>query len=242
MRWRGGARRAIPYVIAATAGFVFSYLIVAFFVFPANIIPSDRKVPNVVGMTYDEAAKRLTTDGFRSKTGEQRFHASAPSGTVLEQDPPAGSVEAKGAEVVLHVSTGQRRGEVPNVVGMTRQQAELAIENAGLDVGDVQEVRAQTPRGTVTLSSPVAGTRVTVPSSVTLTVSVGPASVDMPDVVGENYSRARTVLEQLGLRIGDVTVDSTSVAAGNTVIAQSPAAGRAVGAGARVTLTVSGRP
>ena len=241
MRWRGGARRAIPYVIAATAGFVLSYLIVAFFVFPATIIPSDRKVPNVVGMAYDEAAKRLTADGFRAATGEQRFHASAPTGTVLEQEPPSGSVEAKGAEIVLHVSSGQRRGEVPNVVGMTRQQAELAIENAGLDVGDVEEIRTNTPRGTVSASRPVAGTRVTVPSSVTLTVSVGPASVDMPDVVGENYSRARTVLEQLGLRIGDINVDSTSLAPGNTVIAQTPAAGRAVGAGSRVALTISGR-
>jgi serine/threonine-protein kinase len=151
-------------------------------------------------------------------------------------------VEAKGAEVVLHLSAGQRRGEVPNVVGMTRQQAELAIENVGLDVGDVEEIRANTARGTVTASRPVSGTRVPIPSSVTLVVSIGPASVDMPDVVGENYPRARTVLEQLGLRIGDVTVDSTSLALGNTVIAQSPAAGRAVGAGSRVTLTVSGRP
>lgn len=242
MRWRGGARRGLPYVIAATAGFVFAYLIVAFFVFPATIIPSDRKVPNVVGLRSDEAVTRLRTDGFRTSTGEQRYHASAPAGTVLEQEPPGGAVEAKGAEIVLHVSAGQRRGDVPNVVGMTRQQAELAIENAGLEVGDVEEIRTGTPRGQVTASRPVAGTRVPIPSPVTLTVSIGPASVDMPDVVGENYSRARSVLEQLGLRIGDVTVDSTSLALGNTVIAQSPAAGRAVGAGSRVTLTLSGRP
>src|SRR5688572_28066256 len=189
VRWRGGARRAIPYVIAATAGFVFSYLIVAFFVFPATIIPSDRKVPNVVGMTYDDAAKRLTTDGFRSSTGEQRFHASAPAGTVLEQDPPAGSVEGKGAEIVLHVSSGQRRGEVPNVVGMTRQQAELAIENAGLDVGDVEEIRANTPRGTVSASRPVAGSRVTVPSSVTRAVIVGPLLLDLPLLLFQDSSR-----------------------------------------------------
>jgi beta-lactam-binding protein with PASTA domain len=39
-----------------------------------------------------------------------------------------------------------------------------------------------------------------------------------------------------------VDVDSTSLAPGNTVIAQTPAAGRAVGAGARVALTISGRP
>ncbi|MGQ0713850.1 MAG: PASTA domain-containing protein [Gemmatimonadaceae bacterium] len=242
MNWRGGARRAVPYVIAATAGFVFAYLIVAFFVFPATIIPSDRKVPNVVGLRFEEASSRLTSEGFRASTGEQRFHASAPAGTVLEQEPPPGAIEAKGAEVVLHVSAGQRRGEVPNVVGMTRQQAELAIENAGLDVGDVEEIRANTPRGTVSSSRPVGGTRVAVPSAITLVVSVGPASVDMPDVVGESYPRARTVLEQLGLRIGDVRVDSMSLAGGNIVIAQSPAAGRAVGAGSRVTLTVSGRP
>jgi beta-lactam-binding protein with PASTA domain len=241
MRWRGGARRAIPYLVSATAGFLVAYLIVAFVVFPATIIPSDTKVPEVLGMRYDEAAARLTRIGFRPVNGESRFHASAPAGTVLDQTPGPGSVEPKGADVILDVSAGPRRGEVPNVVGMTRAQAELALENAGLDVGDVIDVRANTPRGQVVASRPVAGTRVALPSPVTLTVSLGPASVEVPDVVGAEYPRARSLLEQLGLRIGEITIDSTSLAGANMVIAQSPAAGRAVSAGATVTLTISGR-
>ena len=123
---------------------------------------------------------------------------------------------------------------------MTRQQAELAIENAGLDVGAIEEspISRAGPcprharRGHARDGAIVGDTH----------RERGPASVDMPDLFGESYSRARTVLEQIGLRVGDVAVDSTSLAAGNTVIAQTPAAGQAVIAGSRVTLTVSGRP
>ena len=64
MNWRGAIRRFIPYVIAIIGGFIVAYLIVAFVIFPAGIVPKDVKVPNVVGLDYDEAARRLQQSGF----------------------------------------------------------------------------------------------------------------------------------------------------------------------------------
>ena len=239
MNWRGVARRAIPYLIAATSGFLIAYLVVAFFVFPARIIPNDQRVPNVVGMSSEEATRRLTSVGFRARPGEKRFHASAPNGIVLAQTPPAGSVEAEGTDVVLDLSLGQRSGEVPPVVGMTRTQAEVALDNAGLNVGEVREIRDDAARGQVVASDPAPGQRVPIPTAVSLTVSLGPATVAIPDVTGQSYPRARALLEQLGLRVGRVAVDSLSLLAPNTVIGQSPAAGRSVTMGTAVSLTVS---
>ena len=237
--WRGLARRSLPYLIAATGGFVLAYLVVALVIFPARLIPSDRKVPNVVGMPYDDAARRLQIDGFRVTTRDQRFSTAAPAGAVLEQSPAPGTEVPRGETVALDVSRGQRQGEVPPLIGLTVAQAEQALENEGLNLGEVTEREDVAPRGQVIASTPPSATRVPVPSVVTLVVSAGPRTVQLPDVVGQSGSQARALLQQLGFRVA-VQVDSFSSMPAGAVVDQDPAGGRSVRAGSRVTLTVSG--
>ncbi len=239
MSWRGVARRSLPFLITGTVGFVIAYLIVAFFVFPATIIPTDTKVPAVIGLTEDNAERLIVAAGFRPATREKTYHASAAKGTVVRQSPAPKSLEPKGAVVTLDLSLGQREEEVPTIVGMTFAQAELALDNAGLDVGQRSEIGNDAPRGQVLASDPPAGTSVPVPTAVNLTVSTGPATMEMPDVTGQTASQARSLLEQLGFR-PSIKVDSFSTMPVSTVVAQSPAAGRNTKAGARVVITISG--
>ncbi|MBC7788981.1 MAG: PASTA domain-containing protein [Anaerolineae bacterium] len=239
MSWRGVARRSLPFLITGTVGFVIAYLIVAFFIFPATIIPTDIKVPAVIGLTEYNAELLIVRAGFRPKTREKTFHASAAEGTVVRQSPAPKSVEPKGSVVSLDISLGQREEEVPTVVGLTFAQAELALDNAGLDIGQRREIGNEAPRGQVLASDPPAGTRVPVPTAVNVIVSTGPATIEMPDVTGQTASQARSLLEQLGFRAG-VKVDSFSTMPLNTVVAQTPAAGKNTKAGTRVVITVSG--
>src|SRR6185503_3906061 len=81
--WRGRLRRLIPYVIALMGGFLLAYLVVAFFVFPAGIIPQDVRVPNVIGLSFSDADQQLKAKGFSAERGETRYHNAAPKGTVL---------------------------------------------------------------------------------------------------------------------------------------------------------------
>ena len=154
MSWRTRTRRLLPYLIVAAVGFLAAYLYVFFFVFPSDLLPDDAKVANVVGLTYDDAENRLRTLGLTVKSGETRFHATAPKGTVLEQLPRPGTQVARGTAVRLDVSAGQRTATVPRVVGSTQQQAQVLLENAGFDVGDVVQQRADAPRGRVLVSDP----------------------------------------------------------------------------------------
>jgi beta-lactam-binding protein with PASTA domain len=62
----------------------------------------------------------------------------------------------------------------------------------------------------------------------------------MPELVGRTYEDARSMLEQIGLRVGRVNVDSSAFAPFNTVVYQLPGAGARVGNGHAVTLTISG--
>ena len=166
-------RRSLPYAVATIGGFLIAYLIVAFLIFPSGVIPGDAKVPNVAGLMFDDAAKRLAEVGFRAERGEARFHGGAPKGTVLEQNPRAGVRDVEGTPVVLVVSAGQRMAFVPSVVGMSQMDAQTALEEAGFELGQVLERPSGAPRGEVIESKPAPGSRAAIPGSVSLVVSVG---------------------------------------------------------------------
>ena len=241
MNWRNWPRRLLPYVISAAAGFLLAYLIVAFFVFPSGIVPDEQRVPNVVGMALEDAQTTLGRAGFKGAIGEQRFNATAPPNVVLQQTPPAEAIEAEGTTITLDISRGQRSAEVPALIGMMRDQARIAIENAGLTVGNVTERPSDQPRGEVVETNPGAGERVTIPAAVDVVVSRGPATVEVPDLTGRTLPEARRQLDQLGLRLGNVTGDPFAIELAGTVTKQEPRAGRTVSTNARVSVTIAGR-
>ncbi|HEU4994219.1 MAG TPA: PASTA domain-containing protein [Gemmatimonadaceae bacterium] len=242
MTWRGQLRRSLPYIIALVSGFLVAFLVVAFFVFPSGVIPQEVRVPNVVGLTYSDAARQLSQDGFNAERGETRFHNAAPRGTVLDQTPAPGSREAPNTRIVLVVSGGQRYGTIPSIVGMSRELAMNALETAGFDVGTVTERPSNEPRGAVIDSRPRPGVQAPMPSSVALVLSAGPTTVIVPDVVGRPLTDARQLLRQVGLNAGDVQFSAASITdAAAVVVSQSPPAGAQAASGSRVNLTVGSR-
>jgi eukaryotic-like serine/threonine-protein kinase len=220
-------------------GFALAYVLVLVVVFPVGGQPEDARVPNVLGLTFDEAATRLTAAGFRAQQGESRFNVGSPKSTVLTETPGAATTAAKGTRIVMDISAGQRRINVPNVIGMEREAAQLALEKVGLEVGTVAAHESPLPRGEVMTTTPVAGTALILPSSVAFVVSAGPATIEVPYLVGRSFGEARAALEQLGLTARTASLDTASKEAEGTVTSQMPAEGTAVGAGSPVALTVS---
>jgi len=235
-------KRLAPYAAVGGAGFALAWAIVALFIFPASSRASDVPVPNVGGLPFDQAKQVLTDSGLVAQRGEQRFDLNAPAGTVLDQSPSPLTVLPRGARVVLDISRGQRTVEVPVITGLTQAQAELTLSNSGLDLGDVVMMDSPSPRGTVLNAFPAAGVRVPAASAISITVSAGPGLVTIPDVTGQSYAQARSLLEQLGFQVGPATEDTASSAPAGTVIAQDPPPTRAVVAGSVVTLTVANKP
>jgi beta-lactam-binding protein with PASTA domain len=242
--WRGRLRRLLPYVVAVGSGFLLSYLIVAFFVFPGRVIPQDVRVPNVIGLAYNEAAQALRQKGFSAERGETRFHNAAPRGTVLDQRPAPGSREAVTTRVTLVVSGGQKFGTVPAVIGLSREVAINTLEVAGFDAGDISERPSNEPLGAVIDSRPRPGTQAPMPSAVSLVISAGPTTVVVPDIVGRPLADARLLLRQVGLAVGDVLWGATGAAvtdASAVVVSQSPPAGSQAASGSKVNVNVGTR-
>lgn len=113
MSARTRLRASLPYAATIIGGFLFAYLLVAFAIFPAGVIPGNAKVPNVMGLTFDNASKRLAAVGFRAQRGEERAHEASPKETVLDQDPRAGHHEPEGTTVRLTVSAGPPASSQP---------------------------------------------------------------------------------------------------------------------------------
>lgn len=236
--WRAKFRRSLVYLVAIVAGFSLAYLLVAFVIFPAGVIPRDVKVPNVMGLEFDEAAQRLAQAGFKSEKGEQRYNNSAPKMTVLEQSPPPGAREGLGATITLVVSGGQRTVTVPTVTGMTRIEAQVLLEKEGFDVGDVQEAQSNAPPGTVIGTRPAAGSAVSVPSTVSIVLSGGAPAPLMPDLMGRDIDAARQVLSQLGVRSFSIVREPGGPGSPGTVVGQTPVSGATLPPGTTVTLRV----
>ena len=129
---------------------------------------------------------------------------------------------------------------VPNVVGQSQANATSAIDDAGLTVGTVTSEASDTvPAGNVISQSPAAGSMVSSGSSVDFVVSLGPASIVVPDVVGFSRTVAEDRIAAAGLAVGAVTERADSTVPAGDVISQSPDAGVLAAPGSDVDLVVS---
>jgi eukaryotic-like serine/threonine-protein kinase len=127
--------------------------------------------------------------------------------------------------------------EVPNVVGSDRPAAELALRRAGFEI-ETNTRNDDEPRNTVTGQDPTGGSMAEKGSTVTLTISEGPAVSRVPGVNGLTFASAQARLERAGFEVERRDQASDSVERGR-VISSTPAEGAEAERGSSVTLVVS---
>jgi eukaryotic-like serine/threonine-protein kinase len=125
---------------------------------------------------------------------------------------------------------------VPDVTGSTLEQALSRLQEEGFEVA-VERGNSQAPEGTVFDQDPSAGDEAEEGSTVTVSVSEGPATAAVPDVVGSSEDDARSALESAGFRVNAVQVFSQQEE--GTVVAQNPEGGQDAQAGTEVRINVS---
>jgi serine/threonine-protein kinase len=152
-----------------------------------------------------------------------------------------GSVRT-GGDVVVVISRGPERYDVPKLRGLTVEDAQIALAAANLQLGE--QSRAYDDRvaeGKIISSSPEVGESVKRDTVVDVTVSRGPEPVTMPDLVGSNGDQAQERLTSLGLTVERSDEFSDSVASG-LVISTDPSGGTTAYRGDTVQLVVSKGP
>jgi beta-lactam-binding protein with PASTA domain len=132
------------------------------------------------------------------------------------------------------LSRGDDKAVVPNVIGLREQQAEIRIEDRGLEAL-ARSAQSNRPQGVVFAEKPGAGTQLDKGQTVTIFVSSGRLAV--PNVTGLRLADAQQKLEALGLKVEVKRVASTKPK--GFVIDQDPVAGVSALRGTAVTLSVS---
>lgn len=192
-------------------------------------------VPDVVGLTQEEATAALAAAGLQVGEASEAWSDTRAAGTVIASFPSGGREARMDSEVSVQVSKGKRPVEVPSVVGMRSEEAVAALTAAELKPEVSREFSREVPEGNVISQQPTAADgALAVGETVKVVVSQGPELIEVPDVRGLAEESAKKVLQDEGF---EVKVNR-SYGLFSLVSKQDPEAGANAEAGSTVAITV----
>ncbi|WP_462132066.1 Stk1 family PASTA domain-containing Ser/Thr kinase [Veillonella tobetsuensis] len=191
-------------------------------------------VPNVVGKQVSVAKNILEDKHLRVSTSEVT-NTDVPAGQVISQSPGAGEKVKEQRTIHLVVSKGVGDITVPDLSGMTVEQARQRLKDLGLVVGKITQGSVEgKPDNTIVAQSPSGDSKVSKGTTVDLVVNKPQTKkVKMPDVVGMTLKDARQVLGSNNIGVNQISgsVDEKAI-----VTEQSVKAGEEVNEGSSLNL------
>jgi eukaryotic-like serine/threonine-protein kinase len=199
--------------------------------------PGTVRVPSLAGLRPKQVVARLEKRDLTAEL-EKRSSDTVQSGLAIRSVPGAGEVVERGEQIKVFISSGPELVAVPNVVGLSRESAEVRLSDAGLTPGQITEQESQEPEGGGRVQDPGAGSEVERSTTINLTVSTGVQTVDVPNVIGLGAADARAQLRADGLVPVERETEVSDQADDGKVIDQRPAAGTEVQEGRPVVIII----
>ena len=129
-------------------------------------------VPNLIGRTQKDALQQASSLGLQIVVAPARFDAHIPTGSVVDQDPPAGKLVPRGSSIEIALSQGPQVSPVVNVLNFIYEDVEGGLKTYGWDIRLVEEYNQQ-PYHKILNQDPPAGLPLAAGQPLTLTVSGG---------------------------------------------------------------------
>jgi len=196
------------------------------------------EVPDLSGMTYEEAEVALQDAKLTIEKGDEVIDKDFEAGQIVSQIPTSGSKVKAGKSVLVSISKGVKEGMVPNIIGKSLEDALFLLDKYGFNEGSTTVEASDMPKDIVIKQSPEAGSEVKPGSTVDISVSEGPQET-APDVIGMNILDAEAVLKSADLKVGDIVYEMSDVYAKDIVIWQQDVRGANLKPGTTVNLKVS---
>ena len=184
------------------------------------------QAPGVLGLDQTSAIARLDEAGLKGDVGDPAYSETVAAGLVLASDPEAGERVLDGGTVTLVLSLGPERYDVPQLRGLTEDQAQDALTQTKLGFGDTVERFSETVApGVVLRSDPPAGTTLKPDAAVDLVVSKGRKPIEIRDWTGRSADKAIAALEGQQLDVSVTAEEFSDTVPAGDVISQTPTAG-----------------
>ena len=197
------------------------------------------EVPDLEGFSVSQAKAALKEKGLEfAKAGEESSD-DVDKGDITRTDPESGTKVEPGSTVQVYISSGKGEISVPSVIGDSEEEAKATLEAAGFDVETRSDYSDSVEKGKVMIQTPEADTKGKEGDTVTITISLGTETIDVPNVTNKSQSAAQSTLENSGLSAGSISEEPSDTVKKGNVISSDPAAGTKVNKGAKVNLVIS---
>lgn len=186
-------------------------------------------VPDVKGMSYSEAKEVLEEKGLKiEKADEPIASQKIEKGKIVSQTPSKNSKVKKGRTVRVILSAGNAELKVPDLKGLSYNEAKTLLSEMGLQISKGDEVDSDSiSEGLIASQYPAAKTKVDKGDIITVNISRGKKDAVIPKLVGTKFTSENDISEILskyGYKLGKVSYEESYETPG-TIIKQSPDAG-----------------
>lgn len=196
-------------------------------------------VPDVAGKTVNEARTVLAEAGLNLRVEEgRRVDPKVPAGQVLLQDPRPGVRTRGERSIKVWISAGPRAMIIPALTGESERTAQLRMQQEGLELTAVSEIRSADYASAVVAQTPPPKTSAVQMSLLVNRGETG-ATFVMPDLIGINGDRSADLLRARGFRVAVVGDHPYPGVPAGIVLRQSPQAGFQISPGEPISLEVS---
>jgi serine/threonine-protein kinase len=190
--------------------------------------PPNVAVPTLTGMTCATATTALQAAHFKAVCAPARYDDNTPAGQLVLWSigsTPNPAMAPYGSTITLVPSQGHSPATVPSSISTNYSfaQAQAALQAVGLTATQANQSSTTVPQGQVISTTPAPGASAPYGSAVTVTVSTGPPTTTVPNVIGDSVTQATTALQQDGLSVSGVSgnpnknVSGTQPSVGSTV-------------------------
>lgn len=203
---------------------LFNWVVMPWYVKHGSLV----KVPSVVGLSFEDAKKKLDGAGLEGLQGNIKYDPSKPIGTVLEQNPPPEQMVKDGRRIYLDISGGEQLYDVPNLIGRTVREAKFILGQRNLELQELEDRQsAQYPTGIVISQIEQTGSKVKKGTKIGVVVSVGLETGDLkiPNVIGKSLDEAKKLILSSKLSIGKISFQPSTNVPLDAVIEQYPKGG-----------------
>lgn len=180
-------------------------------------------VPNVIGLSVDEAVRTLSDSGLKADTTEKRIHSEIEENHVISQNYNEGDKLKEGFTIKLVISSGGIQSLIPNVRQQTLAEAKVMIANEKFELGEITYEFNDLPEGMVINQTPRSGLKMPAGTMIDIVVSQGPESkkVIVPSLETKTIREAESTLNSIGLRLGQIGYEANDSIAKDQVISNT---------------------
>ena len=239
-------KKRMAIIIGAFAGallLIFLIFTLIFNGFGGGSDSSGHKVPDIRGMTVEEAEKLEGIKGiFTIEVVGTKENSKYKDGEIISQDPSEGTLRKNNLTIQVYVCAKVEKSYMPTVLNMSESEAKSILNNMSLGLNiQVQDKPSDTvAKGLVAATSPAAGAEIRQGNTVIIYISSGREikPVTVPNFVGMTEEKANLEAQKLGLVVGASSSEYSDKPAG-TVIRQSISATTEAKTGDNIYFTIS---